>query len=83
MMHVCITLEHHQVINTDRSGFADSPEIIALKVNQHDMLGTLLRVHQQFSRKPLILFLVIAARVCACNWSRADGPATTGNQPFR
>ena len=63
VMHVGIALDHHQFVHRHRTGLADTPDVIALEIDQHHVLGPLLRVSDQLSRQT-----AIGARIGAA-WS--------------
>ena len=42
VLHGGIALNDHAVVHLDRTRHADTPEIITLQIDQHDMLGPLL-----------------------------------------
>ena len=43
-MHVRVALDRHQLVDFDRARHADAAEIVALEIDQHDVLGALLRM---------------------------------------
>ena len=48
MDHMGIVLHHHHLVDRDRAVGADLAEVVPLEVEEHDMLGPLLFVRQQF-----------------------------------
>src|SRR5690606_6555122 len=42
VVHVGVTLHHHQLVDLDAAGAADAAEVVALEVDQHHVLGALL-----------------------------------------
>src|SRR3569833_3637068 len=44
MVYVSVGLNGHQLIHMDRAGLANAPEIVALQVDEHDVLRTLFGV---------------------------------------
>ena len=49
VMHVRVTLDRHQLVHFDRARHADAAEIVALQVDQHDVLGAFLGMADQFA----------------------------------
>src|ERR1700722_15331740 len=63
--HVRIALDEHQPLWLDRAVFADAAQIVAPEIDQHDVLGTLLRIGQQRGFEIAVLFFRPAA------WTRS------------
>ena len=76
VMHVGIGLDAHELIDAHGAGFADSPEVVALEVDQHHVLGALLRM-----RGELRSLRDIAARPAAARARAGDRPGL--DQPVR
>ena len=51
MVNVGVTLEHHELVDLHGTGLTQAPEIVAFEVNQHHMLGLLLRVRPKLRGK--------------------------------
>ena len=51
-----IALDHHGVGHLYRTDFCDPTHVVTREVNQHDMLGTLFGVGQQFCSERCIEF---------------------------
>ena len=60
--HVLVALDHHQLGDVDRADFSDAADIVAPEVDQHDVLGALLRIGEEFLLEFAILVLGLAAR---------------------
>ena len=70
-----VALGHHEFVHFHGAGHADPAQVIALQVDQHDMLGALLRIGQQF----LALGVVAGRRAAA----RAGAGDRAGLDPIR
>ncbi len=81
-MDMCVGLDGHQLIDVHRTGLTHPAEIVALQVDQHDVLGALLRMRRQLAHFGEVIAGSAAARPGARNWSRIDPPATDAQQPF-
>ena len=68
-MYVGIGLDGHELVDPHGARLTDTTEVIALQVNQHDVLGALLRVGGQLSH---FCDVVALARTCACYGTRVD-----------
>jgi hypothetical protein len=55
---VRVGLDDHQLVHRDRAVLADPPEVVAAEVDEHHVLGALLRVAQQLARPGAVLLLV-------------------------
>ena len=56
MHHVAVALERHQFVDGDRAELGDTPDVVAGEVDEHHVLGTLLRVLDQLSgHHPVVL----------------------------
>src|ERR1700733_5279087 len=71
-MHVRITLDAHELVGVHAARTADTSQIIALQVDQHDVFRALLRMHNQ--RRDLALIFSPAAWPRSGNRSRLDAP---------
>ncbi len=47
MVHMRVRLGHHELLDAHRPRLAHAPEVIALEVDQHDVLGALLGVRDE------------------------------------
>ena len=70
MHHVAVALDDHLFFDVDTAGLGDAAEIVARQIDQHDVLGALLRIGQQFRGVPRIFLRGLAAPAGAGN--RAD-----------
>src|SRR5690606_38615402 len=55
MLDVRVLLDRHLVGDPDGAGHRDAPDVIAREVDQHQVLGALLRVGEQFVGQRLVL----------------------------
>jgi hypothetical protein len=49
VVHVRVALHHHQLVDANAAGLADPAQVVALQVDEHDVLGALLRVRHQLA----------------------------------
>ena len=71
-MHVRIRLDRHELVDLHAARLAHAAEIVALQVDQHDVLCPLLRMRMQLAREREIGSRIRAARSCACDRTRRD-----------
>ena len=62
MHHVRIAFDEKTVRHTHASGFGDPADIVAAKVEQHEMLGAFLRIGDQFLGEFRVFFAGCAPR---------------------
>ena len=55
-------MDAHQLLDGNGTRPGDTTDIVATKVDQHDVLGAFLGVLQQLVRQPLVLRQCLAAR---------------------
>ena len=55
-------LDGHELLDVDRAVGADPPEVVATEVDEHHVLGALLRVLGELAREPLVLGVGAPAR---------------------
>ena len=55
MHHVAISLKSHQFVDLHRAELGNPTDIIACKINQHDVFGALFGVFRQLSGHPSIV----------------------------
>ena len=66
MHHVRVALDKHQLLDVHRTVFRNAAQIVAAQVDQHDVLGALLRIGGQFGFQcGVFLFIAPRARVPA------------------
>ena len=82
-MHVAIRFQRHEFRNLHRAGTAHTPEVVALKVDEHHVLGAFFRMRQQFLRQPAVLQRILAARISPGDRPRADHAVAHLRQPLR
>jgi hypothetical protein len=75
--HVRVRLDGHQLVDGDRAVLAHAPEVVAAEIDEHDVLGTFLRILEQLLCAAPVLLIGAAARIRAGDWSRLD--ATLGD----
>ena len=71
---VRVGLDDHVLVDADRAVLADAAEVVAAEVDQHHVLGALLRVVEQRLRLGAILLLDGAARIGAGDRPRLGAP---------
>ena len=57
-MDVRVAFENHHLVDLDCAGFTNTPQIVALKINEHDVLSALLWMRKQF-RGQIVVSLAI------------------------
>ena len=70
MHHMGVTLERHQFIHLLGSELDHPPDVVAGKVDEHHVLGALLRMFQQLGAQAAIVLLARPAK--PCTGDRAD-----------
>ena len=55
MHHVAVALDEEALGHLDRADLRDAADIVAAEIEQHQMLGALLRIGQQFGRQRFVL----------------------------
>ena len=71
-MHVRVALDAHELIHAHAAGLADAPEIVALQIDEHDVLGALLRMGDQRRDLAPVGIGAAAARPRAGDRARLD-----------
>ncbi len=71
-------LHFHELRDVNRSGYTHLREVVARKINQHQVLGALFLIGQQFSSQGLIGFnsLTAGGREPAIGWVMTSSPVT-------
>ena len=59
--HVRVPLERHQLLDLLGAELHDPPDVVAREIDEHHVLGALLRVLDQLGREPLVVFRCAAA----------------------
>ena len=72
MVHMSVRLGHHELLDAHRPRRAHAPEVIALEVDQHDVLGALLGMRDESGGLCAVFFRLPAARPSPCDGSRLD-----------
>ena len=75
MHHMGVPFDYHGVRQTYAARLTHPPYVIAAQINQHQVLGNLFLIVQQFCLKRLIFLLGCAARGCR--------DRSNGDQPLR
>ena len=60
--HVAVALDMTVRIHADGAGSRDAAEVVAREIDEHDVLGVLLRIGEQFLLQSRVLRAVLAAR---------------------
>jgi hypothetical protein len=82
VVHVLVRLDGHELVHLYRAGLAHPPEVVALEVDQHDVLGPLLRVSCERTHLTQVLAGLAAARAGAGDRARIDTPPRDPHQPL-
>ena len=78
-----IALNHHLVGQAHAAGLADAANVVAPQVDQHQMLGALFRIGQQFGLKRGIFGCVVTTATRAGNRAHGDFFIFQTHQNFR
>ena len=70
MHDVAVTLDEHQILHLHAAEIAHAPDVVARKVNKHDVLGAFLRIGEQFFFERQIFLGIFSATARSGN--RAD-----------
>ncbi len=62
MHHVRIALDEHQPVDFHRTVFADAAQVVASQIDEHDVLGALFGIGEEFGFELTIFFFVASAR---------------------
>ena len=81
-MHVRVALHRHQFVDLDTARGADAAEVVAFQVDQHHVLGALLRMADELADAGNV---VVAGEARAGTGDRAglDDLSAHRHQPFR
>ena len=80
---VAVALDEEAVGHLDRADLGDAADVVAAEVEQHQMLGALLRIGEQFGGERLILGRRLAARPRAGDRADAHLAVAHADQDFR
>src|SRR5262249_37832555 len=69
MHYVAVALDLHELCHSNGAEFRHSTHIIACQINQHDVLGALLRICQQLRSVGFILRWSESSRARPCDWA--------------
>src|SRR5262249_5405689 len=69
MHDMAVALDLHELCYPDRAEFRHSANIITGEIDEHDVLGALFRIRQQFSGIGFVLRWSEATRACPCDWT--------------
>jgi hypothetical protein len=64
---VAVALERHHLVQFETPVFDDPSDIVASKIDEHDVFGDLFGVFSQFSGQMTIFFLSVTASPGACD----------------
>ena len=78
--HVAVVLDGHELLDLDAAVLAHPAEVVAAEVDQHHVLGALLRVGEQLLGHPQVLLDVGAARPGTGDRPGRDVPARDRDQ---
>ena len=82
MVHVGIALQRHHLVDFDAARFADPAEVVAFEIDQHHVLGTLLRIRKQLDRKPVVVVAIRRPGPGSGDRPRGRDTVTDLEQPF-
>ncbi len=81
MVHVCIALDGHELVDPDRARLAKTAEVVSLEIDQHHMFGLFLGAASQLGDRGRVAARQPRAR--ARDRPGIDMPALYAHQPFR
>src|SRR5207253_2881052 len=82
VMDVRVALHRHQLADRDAAWLTDAAEIVALEVDQHDVLGALLHARDELLLQPAIGRRVGAARARAGDGARLHLASAHFDEPL-
>ena len=80
---VAVALDEELVGDRHAADLGDAADVVAAEIEQHQVLGALLRVGEQFVFQRLVLVRGFAARARAGDRADRDGAAAHAHQDFR
>src|SRR5206468_3576980 len=83
MHHMGVALDGEQLFGLHRAVIADAPEIVASKIDEHDVLGALLFAGQHFLFEALVLGFILAAPTRARDRAVKDVASLDFDEHFR
>ena len=83
VMHMTVRLDDHVLVHFDTASNTHSPQIIALQINKHYVLGTLFRMRKQLLLPGFKLLGALVPGPGAGNRPRIHSAPSPANQPFR
>ena len=78
-----VALDHHFFADFDAAGFADAANVVAAKVDEHDVFGDFFGICQQFLFERFVFFRGFATFACAGKRAHGDGIALDAGEDFR
>ena len=81
--HVAVALDHHQVTDGHAAILADTTNVVAGQVHEHDVLGALLGISQKLLLQGQVFRLISPATTGASDGSDFHGPIFTAHMQFR
>src|SRR5215471_1055845 len=83
MHDVAVALDLHELCYSNRAEFRHSTNVIASEIDQHDVLGALLRIRQQLRGVGFVLRWSEASRARACDWTNLHSVTGQPDVHFR
>src|SRR5260370_27520838 len=77
-----VGLDGHELVHAHRTRLAHPPEIVALEVDQHDVLGALLGMRRELAHLVTVPARKTAAWPGAGDGARIDAASHDPHQPF-
>ncbi len=81
-MNVRIRLDGHEFVHAHRARFADSSQIVALEIDEHDVLRALLRMRREFGHLREISAGIATSGPRAGNRAGVDPASVNTSQTF-
>src|SRR5579872_3577827 len=83
MHHMAVALDEETIRHFDRTDLGDAADVVAAKIEQHEMLGALLGIDEEFSGELLVLLHALAPPARAGDRPDRDLAVAYPNQDFR
>src|SRR5207237_4684515 len=75
VVHRRMALDHRVTLDGNRTHLAHAPEVVALEVDDHHVLGALLRVAEELRGERRVVARAVATRARALDGPRLDAPS--------
>src|SRR6185312_15460847 len=80
--YLTVALNEELVGHVDRADARDAADVVATEIEQHQVLGSLLGIGEQFLFQRLVLMRRLTAPPCTGDWADGDGVAAHAHENF-